>query len=133
MYVCTYIARSKNHCVSIVSYLLNCDNILHIVPPNILASPSTYTSFIGSNVVLRCNIIDKGTPPAEFSWSKAGYRMNGEYIIVINSTAMEITFLNLTLDNAGVYTCAADGLLSYHSDSVELIVQSKSIYVTISL
>ena len=101
----------------------------YIVPPKILATQPTYTSFVGWNVALGCDIIDKGMPPAVFSWTKVGYKMNGEYVIVISSTVMDIIFLNFTLDNAGVYTCAADGLLSDHSDSVELIVQSKSISI----
>ena len=95
----------------------------------ILAAKSTYTSFSGSNIVLRCNIIDQGVPPAVFSWRKNGYRLNGDYVILIDNNVMEIKLMNLTFENAGVYTCAADGLLSDRSDSIELTVESKSVAV----
>ena len=98
-------------------------------PPEIVAVKSTYTSFIGSTVMLRCNIINQGTPPAVFSWRKNGYQLTGEYSISIDSTSsvMEIKLMNLTVENAGVYTCDADGFLSDRSDSMELIVKSKTI------
>ena len=75
--------------------------------------------------MLRCTIIDQGLPPAEFSWRKNGYRLTGRYSISIDTSFMELRFMNLTFDNAGIYTCAADGLLSDRSDSTELIVESK--------
>lgn len=92
----------------------------------ISAAKPTYTSVIGSNVILRCYIHNKGIPQAVFSWKKNGNTLNGNYSIFIDSTVMKITLINLTLDSAGVYTCAANGLLSYRSQSVELIVEGES-------
>ena len=91
----------------------------------ISAENQKYTSIVGANVILRCNIIDKGIPQAVFSWKKNGNKMNGEYVILIDSSVMEITITNLTVENSGVYTCIAHGLLSYRSNSVELIVEGK--------
>ena len=59
--------------------------------------------------------------------------MNGEYSVSINTSRsiMEITLTNLTLDNAGVYICNANALLSHDADRVKLIIaESKTIFVT---
>ena len=40
---------------------------------------------------------------------------------------MVITLTNLTMENAGVYTCDATGLLSYRSDTVEVFVDESKI------
>ena len=56
--------------------------------------------------------------------------MYNKFHVFINNSVMEIYLMNLTYDSEGVYTCAAKGLLSYDSDSVELrIVESKTTYV----
>ena len=107
--------------------MFNTDMFVYIAPPVISAEKQKYTSIVGANVILRCHIIDKGIPEAVFSWKKNGNRMNGEYVILIDSSVMEITITNLTVDNAGVYTCIANGLLSYHSNSLQLIVEGKAI------
>ena len=106
--------------------------ITFLVPPVISAAKHTYTSMAGSNIILRCYIINKGIPQAVFSWKKNGNAMNGEYSISINTSRsiMEITLTNLTLDNAGVYICDANALLSHDTDRVRLIIaESKKIFL----
>ena len=91
------------------------------------AARSTYTSTVGSNIILRCHINNTGVPLAEFSWKKTSNMMHNKFYMLINNSIMEIYLMNLTYDSEGVYTCAAKGLLAYDSDSVELrIVESKT-------
>ena len=95
----------------------------------IKAENPCYTSFIGSNIALSCKIIERGVPPAIFSWRKSRHVLDAIYHISIDvNSSMVITLANLTMDNAGVYTCDATALLSSTSDTVELFVdKSKAI------
>ena len=93
------------------------------------AEKPCYTSFIGSSISLSCKIIERGVPPAIFSWRKSRLVLDAIYRISIDvNSSMVITLKNLTMDNAGVYTCDATALLSSRSDTVELFVdKSKAI------
>ena len=97
----------------------------------IKADTPCYTAFIGSSVTLSCRIIERGVPPAIFNWRKSRHVLDGIYHISIDvNSAMVITLTNLTMENVGVYTCDATGLLSYGSDTVELFVdESKTNFV----
>lgn len=95
----------------------------------IKADKPCYTSSIGSSISLSCRIVEKGLPPAIFSWRKSRHVLDGIYQISIDmvNSAMVITLTNLTMENAGVYTCDATGLLSYRSDTVEVFVDESKI------
>ena len=94
-------------------------------PPVISATISTYASKTGSNVTLSCNISDKGTPEALFTWRKSGQDLSDGEIASVNETVMTLTLVNVTMESAGVYTCAATSALSYRSDVVVLLVEGK--------
>ena len=105
-----------------------------LVPPVVSAVRSIYTSTVGSNIILRCHINNTGVPLAEFSWKKTRNIMYNKFYMLINNSVMEMYLMNLTYDSEGVYTCAANGLLSYDSDSVELrIVESKPMHSYINV
>jgi len=96
-----------------------------IAPPVITATISTYVSKTGSNVSLSCNISDKGTPEASFTWRKSGQDLSDGGIASVNEAVMTLTLVNVTMESAGLYTCAATSVLSYRSDVVELLVECK--------
>ena len=91
------------------------------------ATISTHISTAGSNVTLNCNISDKGTPPALLTWRRNGQDLISDGDIVsVNDTIMTLTLINVTLESAGVYICAATSVLSYRSDAVELFVKGRA-------
>ena len=99
----------------------------------IKAKKLCYTSFIGSSIALSCSIIEKGIPQATFSWRKGRHALeDGIYhnISIDVNSAMVIKLTNLTMENAGAYTCEATAKLSYGSDTVELFIdRSKTIFI----
>lgn len=118
--------KTHNDCLwlSVYAYVFTL-----LAPPIVSAANLSHISTVGSNITLKCNIVNEGVPQATFSWSRNGYELNG---IKISNSTMAVTLTNLTLNDAGVYTCAANGLLSYHSDDMELSVVEeivKSTYV----
>ena len=92
-------------------------------PAVIVAVTPSYISIIGSNVTLRCDIINKGTPQASFSWRRNGNEINDDKRISVNDTAMSLTLINITMESSGRYFCIGTSVVSHRSDTVELIVE----------
>jgi len=98
----------------------------------ISATISTHVSTTGSNVTLSCNIGDKGTPEATFTWRRNGQDLSDGGAASLNETFMTLTLVNVTLESTGVYTCTAMNILSYRRDTVELLVECKISFLVIS-
>ena len=94
-------------------------------PPVIVANTHKYTTTMGSQAVLRCDIIERGIPPATFSWKKNGYDLSSVYPVSVNGSILKLQLSYVTVDSSGVYVCTASNKLSYHTDIVELIVKRK--------
>jgi len=92
-----------------------------IVPPNIKANDSNYIATVGSEVMLKCNIFNNGIPTAEFEWKRNGIQPRGE-LVVVDDAFVAIKLSNLTMKDAGKYTCSASNIRSYRSDLVELTI-----------
>ncbi|XP_065913081.1 uncharacterized protein [Dysidea avara] len=95
-------------------------------PPIIRANDSNYTATVGSEVMLKCNIINNGVPTPEFEWKRNGIHPRGDIIIVDNSF-IAIKLSNLSKKDAGKYTCSASNVRSYRSDLVELTIVDANI------
>ena len=98
-------------------------NIYITVPPVIVANTPKYTTIMGSQAFLRCDIIERGIPPAKFGWKKDGYDLSNVYPVSVNDSILTLQLSNVTMDSSGVYVCIASSTLSYHTDTVELIVK----------
>jgi len=72
-------------------------------------------------VILTCDIIHEGIPTATLGWDKNGYSISDNKIIK-NSTLFALKLSNLTMEDAGVYTCIARNTVSYKNDHIELRV-----------
>ena len=94
-------------------------------PPVIVANVHKYAIILGSRAVLRCNIIERGIPLATFSWKKDGSDLSSVYRVSVNDSILTLQLSNVTMDSSGVYVCTASNKLSYHTDTVELIVKRK--------
>jgi len=70
---------------------------------------------------MECNITHEGIPTATFGWDKNGYPISGDKIIK-NSTLFALKLSNLTMEDAGMYTCIARNTVSYKNDHIELRV-----------
>ena len=95
-------------------------NIFILAPPSIRAVNSTYTAVVGSQVTLKCNIIDPGVPKATFTWNKNGSAIHND--IVVKNSSISLVLNNLTMEDAGVYTCIARATVSNQNDTIELKV-----------
>ena len=95
-------------------------NIFILAPPSIRAVNSNYTAIVGSQVILKCNIIDMGVPKATFSWNKNGSAIHND--IVVKNSSISLMLNNLTMEDAGVYTCIARATVSNQNDTIELKV-----------
>jgi len=94
------------------------------VPPIIRANHSNYIATVGSEVMLKCNIFSNGLPTAKFEWKRNGIQPRGE--LVVDDAFVAIKLRNLTIKDAGKYTCSASNVRSYRSDLVELkIIQGE--------
>ena len=89
----------------------------------IVAVRPSYISIVGSNVILRCDIINKGTPQASFSWRRNGNEINDDKRISVNDTSMSLNLTTITMESGGIYFCIGTGVVSHRSDTVELIVE----------
>ena len=100
---------------------------IFIVPPIIRANDSIYTATVGSEVILKCNIINHGLPTAVFEWKRNGIQPIGELVAANSFIAIKLS--NLTMNDAGKYTCSASNAQSYRSHLVELtILEGKYTY-----
>ena len=91
-----------------------------IVPPIIRANGSNYIATVGAEVMLKCNIFENGIPRAEIEWKRNGIQPRGE--LVVDNSFTTIKLHNLTMKDAGKYTCTASNVRSYRSDLLELTI-----------
>ena len=75
-----------------------------------------------------CRILNQGVPLAQFRWIRDGTEINGDNSET-NHSNMILTLLNVTVDDAGVYTCSATSERSYRSDHIILTVLKNSEYI----
>ena len=97
-----------------------------IGPPSITAINPDYVTVSGSKVTLVCMIVKPGEPRAAFGWTKNGESIDSIHSVTINDSFVSITIANVTAQDAGIYTCTATGIESYHSDSTQLHVTLNS-------
>lgn len=64
-------------------------------------------------------------PKATFSWSKNGTAVDND--VIINNSSMSLMLNNLTVEDAGVYTCIARAAVSNQNDTIELKVMQLTI------
>lgn len=104
-------------------------------PPYIRAIGTNQTISSGSTVTLVCMIVNPGEPHASFGWRKNGESVNSTHPVTINDSFIAITLNHVTIHDSGTYTCMANGIESYHSDSIKLQVTSiiKGTYICIIL
>ena len=95
------------------------------MPPIIQSVNSYHTAEVGSQITLACSIINKGVPVAQFGWLRNGIDLNGENIFT-NNTFIVIELSNITMEDAGDYTCTARSARSYLSDTIALNVSNKT-------
>ena len=96
-----------------------------LVPPNIQPVSSNYTAEVGSQITLECSIINQGVPVAQFGWLRNGIDLNGENIFT-NNTFIVIELSNITMEDAGDYTCTARSVRWHHSDTITLNLSHKT-------
>jgi len=86
---------------------------------------------VGSQAVLTCNIIDRGTPPATFRWIRDGYDLSNDHPVIANGSVISLTLRKIKMTSAGNYTCTASNAgLSYRTDTVELnVYESKKLNI----
>ena len=89
--------------------------------PCIKAINSNYTAVVGSQVTLECNITAPGIPTATFGWNKNGHTISHD-ITISNNSLLTLTSMNVTMEDAGVYTCEARNTVAYENDHIELNV-----------
>ena len=107
------------HSSKLIRTAIQCSpNIFILAPPSIRAVNSNYTAVVGSQVTLKCNIIDMGVPKATFSWNKNGSAIHND--IVVKNSSISLMLNNLTVEDAGVYTCIARATMSNQNDTIEL-------------
>lgn len=92
-------------------------------PPYIRVIKPKYTISSGSEITLACRIVNYGEPRASFGWTKNGKVVDSSSV-TINESFISITLTNVTITDAGIYTCIANGIESHHNDSVQLYVTS---------
>ncbi|XP_065913521.1 uncharacterized protein [Dysidea avara] len=96
-------------------------------PPVIVASNPKYTTTVGTQVTLACDIIDRGFPPATFGWIRDGHDLRNDHSVIANGSVISLTMCNVKIASAGKYTCTASNAgLSYRTDTVELNVLERS-------
>ena len=78
---------------------------------------------VRSQVTLECNITALGVPTAIFGWNKNSYAIS--YDTVSNNFSLALTLRNITMEDAGVYTCIARNAVSYRNDRIELAVMEQ--------
>ena len=91
-------------------------------PPVIRANGSSYNATVGSEVTLKCNIVNNGIPTAKYGWRRNGVQLQPEGEFLIEDSIIAIKLSNLTMRDAGKYTCSASNIRSYRSDFVKLRV-----------
>ena len=104
----------------------------HIVPPTIEVTKSKYISTIGSSVTLTCRITNHGRPVADFAWKRNGMWLPNDSVSV-NSTHFSLTLSNLTDADAGIYRCAAQGVLTTPIENVNLIIRGTLLMILMCL
>ena len=144
LYTCVAIGAYSDHSDSIElivesthSYYMynnaNCVIMVNVYvgPPSITAIKPDYVTVSGSKVTLVCMIVKPGEPRAAFGWTKNGDSIDSIHSVTINDSFVSITIANVTAQDAGIYTCTATGIESYHSDSIKLHVtlNSKGKYI----
>jgi len=95
---------------------------IYIVPPVVAAVITNYTAFVGSSVVLACQIIYEGHPRASFRWRRHGLYVSDDHIVT-NDTHTMLLLTNLTEEDYGFYRCVTDGVLTYDIHEVYLSLQ----------
>ena len=73
-------------------------------------------------MTLVCQITNHGTPMGSFGWRRHGQWIPNDSIS-INRTHFSLTLSNLTDDDAGQYGCAAQGVLSFHIQHLNLLIK----------
>ena len=94
---------------------------LSVVPPTIIAAKPEYVSSIGFNITLTCLITYHGRPVAKFGWRKRGLWLSDDSV-TINRTHFSLTLSNLSNSDAGSYRCAAQGVLSFFTQRINLMI-----------
>ena len=86
-------------------------------------------------MTLKCNITALGVPTATFGWDKNGHAISHDVTISSNSL-LALTLMNVTMEDAGVYTCVARSRVAYRNDHIELNVTQPildGMYVSVSM
>jgi len=103
--------------------LQSCLRFCFVAPPEIVASKSKYTATVGSQTILKCDVVNRGVPPASFGWKKDANDLTSDYQISSNQSSLMLKIPNVTIDNAGEYVCTATTKSLYRRDFVTLIVE----------
>ena len=103
-------------------------DIVYVHPtalPFIVDLPAPMNHTEGDHFVLVCSFI--GTPPPMVAWQKDGsVFILGEGRSIINSTERsQLEINNLTLSDAGVYTCSVSNVAGMNTRSVRLEVRGE--------
>ena len=105
-----------------ISKQLRIFDLIIIVIPTIKAVKSKYVGTIGSNVTLVCQITNHGRPMGSFGWRRRGQWIPNNSIST-NRTHFSLTLSNLTDDDAGQYSCTAQGVLSLRIQNLNLLIK----------
>jgi len=108
-------------CITYASFF-TAFKICFVVPPVVAVVTTNYTAFVGTSVVLACQIIYEGNPRALFRWRRDGLYVPDDHIVT-NDTHTMLVLTNLTEKDDGFYRCVADGVLTYDTHEVYLSLQ----------
>lgn len=95
--------------------------VLFSVRPVIIEAPKDSIAYVGGKMTLRCRA--DGYPAPSLTWVQNGIPTPTTFVHDISRDGTELTFLNVTLEDAGTYRCFAQNSAGTAGASAVLTVR----------
>lgn len=101
-----------------------------VIDPHFFRESNTVDE--GSRTKLVC-IVTRGDPPLRFHWLKNGlpFLAHGDTTVQTTEDSSIVTFKKISSGDRGLYTCVATNVASSANMTMQLIVNGKSISVSV--